>query len=488
MKVLLLSSPIVQPDFDRIARLPNLGLASLAAHVDDLCTVHVADIHGLKDHRQYVEKLAPGYDLVGLTAMSFQYQEALALASIAKEEGAETVFGGYHPTLAAEEIGRSLDAKFIDYIVRGEGEATFRELVQAKLDGKNLQDVLGLSYHREGDPDQEMVHNPPRPLLKVEEIRRPNRDCRLITKGFYSFDVPIDSVETSRGCTQGCKFCSINLMYGRRFRRFSLERVIEDIQDAEAHGAGSIFFPDDNITLDPRRLERLCQAIIDASLTHLRYKTQASASGIASSKRLVDKMGEAGFDGVFLGVESINKRNLEFLGKGNMSNDAEKAVQYLHDNNIIVSTGLIGGNPDDNEEDLWENFRLARRLKADFPIFYISTPYPKTEMRGELEEMGLVTSSDFTRYDGLHANLKTKHLSAEEVQFITWQMNARYYDWQWLRYNKVKKIYPKWFAREMKRLAPFYARRKLDLALGRRTARDFFQEDLASGELCKGVV
>jgi len=488
MKVLLLSSPVVQPDFDRIARLPNLGLASLAAHVDDLCTVHVADIHGLKGHRDYVEQLAPGYDLVGLTAMSFQYQEALVLARIAKEAGAETVFGGYHPTLAAEEIGRSPDAKLIDYIVRGEGEATFRELIKAKLDGKGLHDVLGLSYHREGEPGQEMVHNPPRPLLKVDEIRRPNRDCRLITKGFYSFDVPIDSVETSRGCTQGCKFCSINLMYGRRFRRFSLERVIEDIQDAEAHGAGSIFFPDDNITLDPRRLERLCQAIIDAGLTHLRYKTQASASGIASSKRLVDKMGEAGFDGVFLGVESINKRNLEFLGKGNMSNDAEKAVQYLHDNNIIVSTGLIGGNPDDNEEDLWENFHLARRLKADFPIFYISTPYPKTQMRGELEEMGLVTSSDFTRYDGLHANLKTKHLSAEEVQFITWQMNARYYDLEWLRYNKVKKIYPKWFAREMKRLAPFYARRKLDLALGRRTARDFFQEDLASGELCKGVI
>ena len=487
MKVLLLSSPIVQLDFDRIARLPNLGLASLAAHVDDLCTVHVADIHGLKGYRDYVEKLVPGYDLVGLTAMSFQYHEALALASIAKEAGAETVFGGYHPTLAAEEIGKSQEANLIDYIIRGEGEATFRELVQAKLDGRGLQDVLGLSYHREGS-GREMVHNPPRPLLKVEEIRRPNRDCRLITRGFYSFDVPIDSVETSRGCTQGCKFCSINLMYGRRFRRFSLERVIEDIQDAEAHGAGSIFFPDDNITLDPRRLERLCQAIIDAGLTHLRYKTQASASGIASSKRLVDKMGEAGFDGVFLGVESINKRNLEFLGKGNMSNDAEKAVQYLHVNNIIVSTGLIGGNPDDNEEDLWENFHLARRLKADFPIFYISTPYPKTQMRGELEEMGLVTSSDFTRYDGLHANLKTRHLSAEEVQYITWQMNARYYDWQWLRYNKVKKIYPKWFAREMKRLAPFYARRKLDLALGRRTPRDFFQEDLASGELCKGVI
>ncbi len=486
MKILLLSSPVVQLDFDRIARVPNLGLASLAAHVQDLCTVHVADIHGLNNHREYVSKIAHGYDLIGFTAMSFQYQEALVLAGLAKEAGALTVFGGYHPTLAAEEIGSSQDAHLIDFIVRGEGEATFRELAVSLLGNKSPRDILGLSYHDDHNREK-MIHNPARPLLKVEEIAMPYRGSRLITKGFYSFDVPIDCVETSRGCTQGCKFCSINLMYGRHFRRFSVDRVIEDIVDAEEHGAGSIFFPDDNITLDPRRLERLCQAIIDAGLTHLRYKTQASASGIASSRALVEKMGQAGFDGVFLGVESINKRNLEFLGKGKMSNDAEKAVQYLHDNNIIVSTGLIGGNPDDDEEDLWENFKLARRLKVDFPIFYISTPYPKTQMREELVEMGLVTNNDFTRYDGLHANLRTRHLSEEQVQFITWQMNARYYDMGWLRYNKVKKLYPKWFAGEMKRLAPFYARRKLDLVLGRKTAREFFEEDLKSGELCKGV-
>ena len=484
MKILLLSSPVVQPDFDRIARLPNLGLASLAAHVDDLCTVHVADIHGLKNHRDYVQKAVNGYDLVGITAMSFQYKEALALAGIAKDAGAETVFGGYHPTLAAEEIGQSPDAALIDYIVRGEGEATFRELIEARIEGRSPKEILGLSYH----DGERMVHNPGRPLLNVEEIEMPNRDARLLTKGFRSLGIPIDSVETSRGCTQGCKFCSINLMYGRRFRKFPIDRVIADIQDAEAHGAGSIFFPDDNITLDPKRLERLCQAIIDAGLTHLRYKTQASASGIASSKRLVDKMGEAGFDGVFLGVESTNKRNLEFLGKGKMSNDAETAVSYLHDNNIIVSTGLIGGNPDDDEEDLWENFKLARRLKVDMPIFYISTPYPRTQMRAELEEMGLVTRNDFTKYDGLHANLKTKHLSDEEVQYITWQMNARYYDLDWFRYNKVKSLYPRWFILETLRLAPFYAKRKLALRLGIRKKEDLFREDLESGgELCKGV-
>jgi anaerobic magnesium-protoporphyrin IX monomethyl ester cyclase len=492
MKVLLLSSPVVQLDFDRIARVPNLGLASIAAHIDDLCTVHVADLHSLrsqgKSPRDYVFNLMKGgYDLVGLTAMSFQYQEALALAKIAKDAGAETAFGGYHPTLYCQEIGKSGDVKLIDYIVRGEGEATFRELVEAKLVGMSksgLEGILGLSY-RSGDG---MIHNSARPLLDVSQIKMPNRKVRLITEGFCSFDLPIDCVETSRGCTQGCKFCSINLMYGRHFRKFSIERVISDIKDAEAHGAGSIFFPDDNITLDVKRLEKLCQAIIDADLTHLRYKTQASASGIASSKRLVDKMGEAGFDGVFLGVESVNKRNLQFLGKGHMSDDAEKAVAYLHDNNIIVSTGLIGGNPDDDLEDLWQNFHLARKLKVDFPIFYINTPYPKTPMREELLEMGLVTNDDFTKYDGLHANLKTRHLSDEEVQYITWEMNAKYYGLEWFRYNKVKRLYPKWFAREVMRLAPFYAKRKLELAMGKKKPEDFFREDLESGELCKGVV
>ena len=94
MKVLLLSSPVVQPDFDRIARIPNYGLVSIAGNVDDLCTVDVADLHGVKRPREYLEGiLRNGYDLVGLSCMSFQYHAVLPLAKMAKESGAATVFG-----------------------------------------------------------------------------------------------------------------------------------------------------------------------------------------------------------------------------------------------------------------------------------------------------------------------------------------------------------------------------------------------------------
>ena len=80
--------------------------------------------------------------------------------------------------------------------------------------------------------------------------------------------------------------------------------------------------------------------------------------------------------------------------------------------------------------------------------------------------MGLVTKNDFKKYDGLHANCRTQHLSDEEIQYITWEMNASYYNWEWLRYNKVKRLYPKWFAKEALRLAPFYAKRKAAWLLG----------------------
>ncbi len=486
MKVLLLSSPVVQPDFDRIARIPNYGLVSIAGNVDDICTVHVADIHALKDPMGYVAQiLKKGYDLVGLSCMSFQYQAILELARMAKESGAETVFGGYHPTLNYKEIGMSPEAHLADYIIRGEGEGTFRELILAKEEGgsHSLENVKGLSYW---DGDQ-MRHNPPRPILDVSDIKMPNRDARLITEGFQSFGISIDSVETSRGCTNGCKFCSIQHMYGKSFRRYPFDRVLDDIRDAEAHGAESIFFPDDNITLDVKRMEALCDAIIEAGLNHIKYKVQASARGIGSSRRLVEKMGRAGFDGVFLGIESTSKENLKFLGKGKMSDNADKAVQYLHDNDIIVSAGLIGGNPDDDASDLWANFELARRLKVDIPIFYINTPYPKTEMRAELEKMGLIVNNDYRYYDGLHANLDTKYLTANEVQYVTWEMNARYYNLDWFKYTKIKRLYPKWFLKEALRLAPFYAKRKLSLILKMKTTHDYFKEDLESGELCKGI-
>ncbi|MEA1905646.1 MAG: radical SAM protein, partial [Euryarchaeota archaeon] len=395
--------------------MPNLGITSIAGNINDLCDVKIADLNVTKDPSRFVERAIEKYhvDLVGLSCMSFQYTRMLEIAKIAKEyDGVKVVFGGYHPTLEYKEISESPDLKYIDFIMRGEGEGTFRELVKAFPDQK-YDGVLGLSYKEDGV----MKHNPPRPLLELSEIRLPDRGARLLKKGFYGFCHTVDVVETSRGCTQGCKFCSIDRMYGRSFRTYDIERVIADIADAKKHGAQNIFFVDDNITLNTKRMKRLCEAIIEAGLDDIYYQTQASTSGIAKSKEVIDLMAKAGFDGVFLGIENALPRNIEFFGKTGMATDSETAVKYLHEHNIIVSGGIISGNPDDTKEDILRNYELARKLKLDVPIFYIMTPYPKTELREELLEMGVVTNKDdFTTYDGIYANVKTNHMSTDELQ------------------------------------------------------------------------
>ncbi len=488
MRVLLLGSPVVLPDFDFVGRAPNLGIASIAGNINDICEVKIADLNVLKQKEvePFLLKTLGSFkpDLVGFSCMSFQYQRSLELAKLVKANcSALTVFGGYHPSLMRREIGESRDAEHIDFIIIGEGEFTFRELIVELEGDKQFDKIKGLCFKDNG----KFAYNEPRELADLSKIKLPDRQARLLTEGFHAFGLKTDVIETSRGCVQGCKFCSIYQMYGKSFRRYSIERIIEDIANIKALGYKSIGIADDNITLDVKRLGEICDAIIEHGFNDLHYHVQTSTSGIAKDPEVVKKMGRAGFKLVFLGIENVLARNLELFNKTGMSTHVEKAVKYLHDNNIIVNAGIIMGNPDDTMEDLWANFEVARKLKVDLPIFYILTPYPKTELRKELLEMGMVENiNDFTKYNGLIANVNTKHMSTREVQMTIWEMCTKFYDFEWGRYNKIKKLYPKWFWGKALELAPRYISRKLMTSLRLKTREQYFEEDLRDNILYKG--
>ena len=145
--------------------------------------------------------------------------------------------------------------------MRGEGELTFRELLRAIENRRPLSDVAGL-WFRNGDGFQRN----PRAACHDARGRRgcglPDRAARVLS-GYTMMGRPIDVVETSRGCTFDCSFCSIIEMRGRNFHRFPIERVIADIGRSRSRRR-PIFLVDDNITLDVPRFEALCRAIVDA--------------------------------------------------------------------------------------------------------------------------------------------------------------------------------------------------------------------------------
>src|SRR4029078_5781285 len=148
---------------------------------------------------------------------------------------------------------------------RGEGEITFSELLRAIESNSGYEYIAGLSY-RNGDSfcDNE---NTTVSRLESGAIRPPNRHARLL-RDYTMMGKVVDVIETSRGCTFDCSFCSIIEMRGRNFQLFSTDRVIEDLRAACRHGARAIFIVNDNITLNVARFAALCEAIIKAGLNH----------------------------------------------------------------------------------------------------------------------------------------------------------------------------------------------------------------------------
>ena len=183
--------------------------------------------------------------------MTFQRKTAQATIDLIRtlKPNVRIVVGGYDPTLATESYTGAGPGQ-VDFIVRGEGEITFRDLVRAIESGSSYHRIPGLSYRVGAD----FYHNQERPIsgLDKSEIRPPKRSARVLS-GYTMLGRQIDVIETSRGCTFDCSFCSIVEMRGRNFETFSFDRVIADIKDAREYGARAIFIVDDNITLNVKR-------------------------------------------------------------------------------------------------------------------------------------------------------------------------------------------------------------------------------------------
>jgi radical SAM superfamily enzyme YgiQ (UPF0313 family) len=451
MNILLLSMPDSFEHMPEVViRMPNGALTSLAGNVDSHHKTAVADLILVQRRvRETVQRLVQEFkpDIVGLSIMTFQRRTAMRIIELVRSLRPDTriVVGGYDPTLAPEAYTEDAN---VDFIVRGEGELTFNELLRAVEEGRDYAKIPGLSY-RSGDT---FHHNPERPVshLAGAEIRSPRRSARVLS-GYTMLGRQVDVVETSRGCTFDCSFCSIIEMRGRNFHTYDLDRVIADIQDAYDRGARTIFLVDDNITLNVQRFEALCRKIIEAKLNRIDYIVQAMTSSIANhGDKLAVLMRQAGFRYVFLGIENILDTDLGFLrarakneerSHGSIVGNASlKAVDCIHKNKMYVVGGLIVGNPDDTVESIEANLEFARRY-VDWPYIQHPTPYPRTPMSTSLREQNLIVNDNVEDYDGTTAVVRTEKLSSLEIEFMRWRAER----WIKVRHMPVVLMHHPWF-------------------------------------------
>lgn len=431
MRVLLINPPSKGIYYRLGLVLPPLGLAYLAELVRR--RGHGVDILDLNVDRQGLQGLDwTQWDLVGISGDTSRHPAAMDIARQAKEAGRIVVMGGYHATFMDEDTLRS---GVVDYVVRGEGENVFPDLVDCLAAGAKPFAVRGLSFLVDGQvyrtPDAEPVKDldalplPARDLLPMHKYRHSHLNGRRLT-----------SMVTSRGCPYNCFFCSSSSFAGRRWRARSAKSIVNEIEHITSkYNYGAIAFLDDNFTLSPRRVQEICQEIVKRGLD-IFWWCFARVDTLVRNERMVEEMAKAGAKMVFLGLESASETMLQAYKKGFTTDVAAKAVKLLKSYGIRVWGSFIVGGLGETKEAIRRTVEYARWLNPDIAEFSILTPFPGTELFRRAQAENRIATYDWSRFDGGHAVMNTDKLSQREIALETIRAYIRFYG-RWSRLAQV---------------------------------------------------
>jgi radical SAM superfamily enzyme YgiQ (UPF0313 family) len=325
---------------------------------------------------EFVEK-AKKADIIGFSAPTVLANTVLKLAKYVKKLSKDkiVVVGGPHATICPDFF---LKSGYVDFVVRGEGEYTFLELVEKiSSDTKDVPKVLGISYMEEG----KIIHNPDRPLIKnLDKLPIPARHLLpmeryfALQKKLYGYKKL--TVLTTRGCPYRCIFCAKEI-FGRFYRRRSVENCVNEIELLiNKYGVKKILFIDDTFTLDRNFIIELCNEIRRRNLK-VRWSCEGRVNHI--DYELLKIMKNAGCDLISYGVESGSQKVLNYLNKDITVEQIVRASHLTKRAGIIVKFYLIVGTPTERWEDILLTKKLIIQTKPDLVDITTFVPMPGTK-------------------------------------------------------------------------------------------------------------
>jgi magnesium-protoporphyrin IX monomethyl ester (oxidative) cyclase len=334
---------------------PPLGLEYVVAAVEDLVEdVCVVDLRYEEDFEGVV---GGGADLF-CVSVNWPY-EFDSVCEVIRSLPAEatTVVGGKFATENVEELFERCPN--VDVIVRGDGEETFREFVRAGLPAN----VDGLSYRDDG----RVVHNANRRLADVSDTLYPNRKRRRyqykVSFQKVGLGYSFDSLVSSQGCPFNCKFCSFKMNPLGQKRDWSARSPASVLAELGEIDAKVVAFVDDNFFADIKRVEEICDLIIEAKLNKF-FLANARIS-VADHPDLLKKMYRAGFRLLMIGLESAQDKSLKQLNKGFKTADVRKAFAVLRESNMLTNGYFIVGLMGETEEEMLQIVPFAREIGID---------------------------------------------------------------------------------------------------------------------------
>lgn len=375
-------------------------------------------------------------DIVGINIpFSGWSKTAFEVATITKsvDKDIVTILDGLHPSARPLNC---LSHPNVDFVVIGEGEYSMFELVGALEQGltKDLKKIRGIGFIEEG----RMVVTPPRPEIQdLDSLPFPAR--HLLPMDIYFAAVkenPIRGVIkkryaimiTSRGCPHQCIFCSNHIVMGREWRGRSPENVVEEIEHLiQTYNIKQIDFFDDNMLLHKKRVEHICNLIVERGLD-IEWYVPTGVRADTLDENLLRKMKASGCRGLRIAPESGVQRVVNRIIKKNLNlKDVEKAVVLAKKVGIKVGVffilGLIGETRKDMEETIKYAYKL-RKLGAGSFHFSIATPLYGTELYEQAKRGGfLIEGFSDEALAAAEPLIETSEFTAEELRDLCLQAN-----------------------------------------------------------------
>lgn len=378
---------------------PPIGFLSVAAVLErdahDVSLVEIPVIGDGEDRAFRLEERINGamsnkmFDAVGITCTSPDSKIVKNLCSILKRRYPDTkiVLGGIHPTVMTEE-SLSWGA---DFVVRGEGEETARELFRAIRDSLDPRAVPGIAFIKDGRAvftvDRDVVKgldSLPLPAYHLlDETRFLKRSYSIRGKW-----LKCAAIVTSRGCVGRCTFCASNMMHKRSVRWFGIDRIMEEVElFVRRYGMEGLYISDDSFTLNKDRVFDFCAELKRRNI-RISWACQSRVRGLTDD--MLKVMKESGLVQIEFGVESGSQRVLDMIGKDIRVEDTVKAFELCREHGLRTLANIIIGIPGETMDDISKTTELVKKIKPNFTAAFFCTPFPGTVMYDDAVRNGLI--------------------------------------------------------------------------------------------------
>lgn len=428
MKVLFVNPPQTASKYKFMGVIaPPLGIAYMAGvlqenHIDVEILDASAEDMDFKDVEKELLKRKP--DLVALTALTPTIGRALETAQVVKETLPDSivVMGGYHPTFNFIE---TLEDENVDIVIRGEGEYIMLNLVQALENQSSLHDVKGIVF--EDKNSKEIVVNPEAPLIQdLDELPFPALNLLPMKKyRLLDMDTHMTTMITTRGCPMQCSFCSSAAMHGKKIRERSIENIVDEIEYLKTnYDIDTIAFMDDTFTLKKRKVMAICDEILKRNI-EIMWGCTSRVDTL--DEKLLKKMKEAGCITIFIGVESADQQQLDNMCKNTTIAKIENAFKIAHKLKIRTIASVALGMPGDTKEIMNKTVKFVHKLKPNYAIYSLATPYPGTRFYKEAFEKNLIKIKDWSKYTLITPILETIDCSLNDMRKIQAKAFMKFY-------------------------------------------------------------